>query len=91
MLTRQVGHLKRGIYGWDMEKLPFVGTYDSMGAGRTPSVVEEEIFSYGRAVRVPLFSLFSLASIVRTGSNMLSTRACVLKHVIVCTTTCLLV
>ena len=46
----QVGHLKRGIYGWDMEKLPFVGTYDAVGAGRTPSVVEEEIFSYGREV-----------------------------------------
>lgn len=34
-----------------MEGFPFVGTYDSAGAGRTSSVVEEEIFSYGRAVR----------------------------------------
>ena len=42
--------MKRGVYGWNMEGLPFEGEYDSAGAGRTPSVVEEEIFAYGRKV-----------------------------------------
>ena len=46
-----MAHLKRGVYGWNMENLPFEGEYDSAGAGRTPSVVEEEIFAYGRKVR----------------------------------------
>ena len=35
----QVAHLKRGIYGWHLEGLPFEGNYDSAGIGRTPSVV----------------------------------------------------
>lgn len=47
-----MAHLKRGIYGWHMACLPFDGTYDSAGVGRTPSVVEERIFSYGRSVNV---------------------------------------
>ena len=42
--------MKRGVYGWNMEGLPFKGEYDPKGAGRTPSVVEEEIFAYGRKV-----------------------------------------
>ncbi len=49
-IASQVAHLKRGVYGWDMEGLPFEGEYDPKGAGRTPSVVEEEIFAYGRKV-----------------------------------------
>ena len=49
-VTPQVAHLKRGVYGWNMEGLPFEGEYDPAGAGRTPSVVEEEIFAYGRKV-----------------------------------------
>ena len=50
IVASQVAHLKRGVYGWNMEGLPFEGVYDSAGAGRTPSVVEEEIFAYGRKV-----------------------------------------
>ena len=45
-----MAHLKRGVYGWNMEGLPFEGEYDPKDAGRTPSVVEEEIFAYGRKV-----------------------------------------
>lgn len=48
----KVAHLKRGIYGWHLEGLPFDGAYDSAGIGRTPSVVEEEIFSYGRQTHI---------------------------------------
>lgn len=35
----QVAHLKRGIYGWNMAGLPFVGDYNDADIGRTPSVV----------------------------------------------------
>lgn len=37
----QVAHLKRGIFGWHLAELPFEGSYDSAGVGRTPSVVRQ--------------------------------------------------
>ncbi len=42
-------HLKGGAYGWYNAGLPFRGEYDASNVGRTPSVVEEETFSYGRS------------------------------------------
>lgn len=45
----QVYHLKGGAYGWYNAGFPFRGDYDASNVGRTPSVVEEETFSYGRA------------------------------------------
>ena len=44
----KVGHLRGGIYAWFRQGLPIEGDYDGSFAGRTPSVVEEKEFSYGR-------------------------------------------
>lgn len=44
----KVGHLRGGIYAWFRQSLPLEGSYDGSYAGRTPSVVEEKEFSYGR-------------------------------------------
>lgn len=41
-------HLTGGIYGWYNAGLPVQGEYDASLVGRTPLVVEEETFSYGR-------------------------------------------
>ena len=43
-----VQHLRGGLYSWYNQKLPIDGEYDGSYAGRTPSVVEEKEFSYGR-------------------------------------------
>lgn len=45
---KNVGHLRGGIYNWFRQDLPIDGDYDGSYAGRTPSVVEEKEFSYGR-------------------------------------------
>lgn len=44
----KVAHLRGGIYTWFKQQLPLDGKYDGSFAGRTPSVVEEKEFSYGR-------------------------------------------
>lgn len=44
----KVAHLRGGIYTWHRQDLPLDGSYDGSYAGRTPSVVEEKEFSYGR-------------------------------------------
>ena len=41
-------HLRGGIYSWFRNNLPVEGSYDGRFAGRTPSVVEEKEFAYGR-------------------------------------------
>ncbi|KAK9833533.1 hypothetical protein WJX81_002543 [Elliptochloris bilobata] len=46
--VRRVSHVKGGLYGYHLAGLPIEGEYDTTDIGRTPSVVEEEIFSYGR-------------------------------------------
>ena len=46
---QEVEHLRGGIYSWFRQGLPLEGNYDGSYAGRTPSVVEEKEFSYGRA------------------------------------------
>lgn len=48
-LCPQVKHLRGGIFGWYNAGLPTQGDYDATNVGRTPMVVEEEMFSYGRA------------------------------------------
>ena len=45
---KDVKHLRGGMYSWFKNELPIAGKYDGSFAGRTPSVVEEKEFSYGR-------------------------------------------
>lgn len=45
---KDVAHMRGGIYSWFRKGLPIDGNYDGAFAGRTPSVVEEKEFSYGR-------------------------------------------
>lgn len=40
--------MRGGMYSWFRQDLPVEGQYDGSYAGRTPSVVEEKEFAYGR-------------------------------------------